>query len=211
MALAESVARTQHPDFLLWLNNDVLLHANAVDILLEVSDLQSAAIVVGSTIEPTSRAVTYGGFKRRRGFGMSFVRVAPAPKPQLIDAFNGNIVLVAKVAYEALGGIDGGFAHSMADLDYGLRAKVQGLSPVLAPGVQGDCTNDHRHAYLEDPQMSFRARIRSLEERKNVPISSRLRFLKRHCRFAWPAFVLSPYVRIAVRHLQLQRKTARRE
>ena len=67
MSLAWSTAGYQGFDYYLWLNDDVELFDNALPKLLGIYEAASIAkpfILIGSTCDPVSGQVTYGGAKR---------------------------------------------------------------------------------------------------------------------------------------------------
>ncbi len=144
MALAEQVALDGDPDYLLWLNDDVVLDTNAVARLLAVyREVESPnCIVVGAVCDPASREVTYSGLRRVGIHPLRLEIVSPEGSPQQVEMFNGNVVLVPRGAYRAVGPIDGRFAHAQADLDYGLRARKVGVAAFLAPRTVGTCVRD---------------------------------------------------------------------
>ena len=139
MQLAESQAVPERPEFLLWLNDDVMLDATAVDRLLTASTNCSDAIVVGALLDPDTNEITYSGVVRSWWHPLRTRLVEPGDCPQEADMFNGNVVLVPRRVYERVGAIDGGFSHGQADFDYGLRAKRAGFRVVVAPGSFGTC------------------------------------------------------------------------
>jgi GT2 family glycosyltransferase len=139
MAWAERVARQSRPDYLLWLNDDVVLDADAVDRVLGLALDEPGAVIVGATRDPVSGVVTYGGRRLRGRHPQRFDQLPISDSPQECDTFNGNCVLVPRAVYELLDGIDGEFAHAYADDDYGMRARRQGVHVLQCPGSIGSC------------------------------------------------------------------------
>ena len=119
MALAEKCAAAHSPEYLLWLNDDVVLYETALATLLSAAaDHGAARIVVGYTLDPASGVPSYGGANRVDWHPLRFRLVTPvAGESTSSDTFNGNVVLVPKEVYEAVGGIDGSFEHAFADFD----------------------------------------------------------------------------------------------
>jgi len=198
MATAEDAAVTSEFDYLLWLNDDVVLDQGAVGRLMDtaVSAPGDAHIVVGAVRDPSSGTVTYSGFQRSRLHPLRFAKISPTDRPIEVDTFNGNAVLVSRGAFERVGRIDGEFEHAAADFDYGLRAAKLGVTPLLAPGTVGTCARDHGASPpWADPTLSVRDRLRALISKKGHPPRARARYLRRHGGRAWPVFWFSPYVR----------------
>ena len=128
MAIAERRAVEHRPDYLLWLNDDVVLQHDALGTLMAAMGGNVRRIVVGSVVDPVSGDVTYGGLDRVDWHPLRYRHVAPTDGvPRPVTTISGNVVLVPRCVYSEVGGIDGGFSHGRADWDYGLRAKRLGI------------------------------------------------------------------------------------
>lgn len=202
MRLAFTRAVPTRPDYLLWLNDDVVLDRDALKRLLATYAALCArrkplSVVAGSTRDPQTGATTYGGVRRtsllRR---MAFARVAPTDTPQSCDTMNGNVVLVPRSVYSVVGNIDETFTHAMGDLDYGLRARSAGCQVFLAPGHVGTCSANPRAGTFRDETLSRRERLRLVDSPKGLPFSEWAALCRRHGGPLWPALALSPYVRM---------------
>jgi GT2 family glycosyltransferase len=141
MAAAENVAlgRAAADDCFLWLNDDVELDDDALLRLITASRSIPNRVLIGATQDPTTGTVSYGGFKRKGWHPLKFQFVLPANRPKMVDAFNGNVVLVPVDVARAMGGINGRYSHAFADIDYGLRLAAAGRSALLLPGTFGSC------------------------------------------------------------------------
>lgn len=203
MALAERHAKARRPDYLLWLNDDVVLYDTAVTTLMAARDMtEDRRIVVGSVVDPETGTPTYGGADRVDWHPMRFRLVAPtggAPRPA--TTFNGNVALVPRPVYSSVGGIDGHFAHAYADFDYGLRARSLGFQSVVAGSAVGTCGRDPA-ARWRDPSLPLATRYRLMLDRKGVPTGSYARYLRRHGGPLWPLYFLGTYVKLAVDHVR---------
>ncbi len=200
MAMAESAAITSRPDYLLWLNDDVVLDADAVRRLRAVAMMPgwSSAIVAGALQDGESGRLTYSGVRRVDWHPMRYELVPPGDEPAEADTFNGNVVLVPRDVYGSVGGIDGCFAHAMADFDYGLRARRLGFPVVVMPGRAGCCTRGSSPLARDG---SIREQLRTLLSPKGLPPRSLARYLYRHGGALWPVFVASPYVKFGAKAL----------
>ncbi len=138
----DALADASPDDYLVWLNDDVALDPDAFARILQVSGSHPGAIVVGSTRDPTTGAITYGGFESSGWHPLAFRAVPPSNEVRAVATFNGNLVFVPVEVARLLRGIDGRFSHGLADIDYGLRAKRLGIQVLLAPGNYGTCSRN---------------------------------------------------------------------
>jgi GT2 family glycosyltransferase len=192
------------PDYLLWLNDDVVLDPDALKRLLATfavlcASRQPLSVVVGSTRDSQTGATTYGGFRRTsRLRRMDFARVAPTDTPQSCDTMNGNVVLIPRSVYSIVGNIDEKLRYAMGDLDYGLRARSAGCQVFLAPGHVGTCSENPRAGTWRDETLSRRERLRRAVLPNELPVAQWVALCRRHGGPLWPALALSPYVRLMV-------------
>lgn len=198
MATAEEHALRRNPDFLLWLNDDVLLDLDAIATLTATATASiDRRIVVGSTIDPETGFPTYGGLERIDWHPLRYRLVAPTDgKSRVVDTMNGNVVLVPMAVYRDLRGIDGAFLHAYADFDYGLRARRLGIATVVTPTTVGTCSRGVSRESWRDTSLLFRDRCRLILDRKGLPLRSHARYLRRHGGMAWPVFFAAPYLRL---------------
>lgn len=195
MAMAERAAMSEDPDLLLWLNDDVILDPDGLARLLSVHADKPDAIVVGNVRDPDTGDRTYGGRHRRGRHPQRFVVQPPVDRVQEVHAFNGNVVLIPRIARNAVGPIDGLFAHAYADDDYGLRALERGVPILCAPGTVGICSPNQA-----DPSpSSVRAAWKRLQSPRGLPWRSQVRYLRRHGGPLWPAYFAWGYARAIMR------------
>jgi GT2 family glycosyltransferase len=193
MRLAEDAARSRHYDYMLWLNDDVVLAPDAVRRLLSVARRAGdAAIVVGALRDPGTGETTYSGLRRSRWHPLRWQALEPAHLALEADTFNGNVVLVPRRVCEAVGGIDGRLVHAAGDLDYGLRARKLGFPTLLAPAHVGTC---ERGEALRTADAPLRQAIRMLFGPKGFPPGPRARYLLRHGGPLWPLYWIAPYAK----------------
>lgn len=124
---------------LLWLNDDVKLDPKALASLVNTAKVNQKAILVGATVDPEDGQTTYSGLRRSGFHPLSHALVEPDGSLQSIDTFNGNFVLVPVEIAEQLRGIDGEYAHALADIDYGARARRAEVPLLLLPEPVGTC------------------------------------------------------------------------
>lgn len=176
-------------DYIVWLNDDVALDPDAFSSIKATLASVPDAVVVGAMRDPESGVTTYSGMRKTGYHPLKFGLVPPSGTAQEIDVFNGNLVFVPLVVARSLGGIDGGFSHALADIDYGLRCAKAGVRVVLAPSTYGNCPRNSPPGRAS-VRVSWRAftgpkgggNFRSLRRilRKNKPLT-------------WPLAVMATY------------------
>jgi GT2 family glycosyltransferase len=197
MARAEAHAVQSDPDYVLWLNDDVVLAPHALGSLLQTSSSAASAIAVGAVADPTTRQITYTGLRRIDRHPMHFRPMRPTCDPSEVDTFNGNVVLVPRSVYLAVGGIDGAFGHALADLDYALRARRLGFRALLAPSIVGTCSRRDPSGSWRDRSLDPASRWRSAFGPKGVPPRATARYLRRHGGPLWWVFWSLTYLKLA--------------
>lgn len=126
-------------EYILWLNDDVVLDRDAFYRLSPLVDAHPGSILICAVRDPTSLDVTYSGFRRIGRHPLRLELVEPGDDVQPVDTFNGNLVLIPVDVAKTLGGIDGEYSHALADIDYGYRATRAGVPLFLVPGTFGSC------------------------------------------------------------------------
>lgn len=194
MATAEQMVlsrpNVQDDDYLVWLNDDVRVDADAVDRLAKWVETEPDAVLVGAVRDADTGKLTYSGLQRSGLHPLSFARVPPsANRLTAVDTFNGNLVVVPVRMARDLGGIDGNFSHAFADIDYGLRAWTAGVPVWLAPGTFGTCSLNAVPARVSLGR-DWR-RFTGPKGGGNLP--SIVRLLKKVAPKTWPVYVASTY------------------
>jgi GT2 family glycosyltransferase len=201
MRVALAHAHERHPDLYLWLNDDVELDPDALARLLTTHERLAAdgrppSIVVGSTRDPETGQLTYGGVIRPdRWRPMLYERVRPGEHPLPAETMNGNCVLVPREVVTRIGNLSPAYTHGMGDYDYGHRATRAGCEVWVAPGTIGTCSRN-----------PARPRAGSFDEHRRqatsptggLPPTEWLTFARRWAGPLWPIYGLSPYVRRSV-------------
>jgi GT2 family glycosyltransferase len=192
MALAEKavLATAQKSgDFVVWLNDDVTVDLTAFQLLRQTIDQHPGSVVVSAMREPSTGVLTYSGLRRDGRHPLSYGLVPASQASQRVETFNGNLVVVPVQVARRLRGIDGGFSHAFADVDYGLRCGRAGVPVILAPGTQGTCAHDPAPA-----RGTAREDWRSFTGPKGGGnYRSVRRILRRSNRLTWPLVVAATY------------------
>ena len=135
-----SAVQVDQWDAYLWLNDDLLLHQSAIDVML--SNYDGKRIIVGELVDKSGEIV-YG--VREKGL------------------FTGNCVLIPRAVYERLGLICGDYSHAWADSDYAMRARRAGIS-VVSAGIVGVTEGHPNRPSLKN--RSLRERLLLLKDPK---------------------------------------------
>ncbi len=195
MALAEKYALAQgmrQGDYLLWLNDDVELYLDAIEVLLKTDGQTGTGVVVGSVcLGPESDQISYSGLKRTSVRKFGFRKVAPTGSSEYVDSFNGNVVLLSFDAHQAIGRIEGRYAHALADIDYGLRAVKAGHRPILAGTSVGWCAPNSP----VPTESLWPAWKRHVSLTSAFHPSSYALFLRKHDHRLWPLRFIASYFR----------------
>jgi GT2 family glycosyltransferase len=190
-------------DHYLWLNDDTLLQADALQRLLEQAERVRRAdgrpaIVVGATADAGGR-VSYGGsvaHSRLKRF--SYHPVWHEREPQRCDAMNGNCVLIPRAIALQVGNLDPVYEHAMGDTDYALRARRAGYAVYVAAGIVGRCSNNPAKGTFNDRSLPLTTRWRLMMGRKGLPVRSWWHFTRRHGGLLWPLYFTWPYAKLAL-------------
>ena len=205
----EAALRIGFDDYL-WLNDDTLLQPDALARLLSSRDrlraqARSPVLMVGSTVDAATGAVTYGGERlASRWRPLRVERVLPGAAPQACDSMTGNIVLVSAEAARRVGNVDPVFEHSMGDTDYALRARALGVQVWVDAGVHGTCSDNLARGTWVDATQTLSRRWRDMHTRKGLPWRSWLVLTRRHGGPLWPLHFVLPYAKVIAQGLLRQ-------
>ena len=198
MREAFTYAHAGDPDHYLWLNDDVELDPDAIARLYvahgELAQRRpAAAIVAGSTRDPQTGELTYGGVVRPdRLRRMRYSIVEPTETLQQVETMNGNCVLVPRQVAARLGNLTAAYTHGMGDYDYGHRATRAGFEIWITPGTIGTCARNP--APVRATTLSEQRR-RTTSAKNGLPPAEWTTFVRRWGGPLWPALALSPYLR----------------
>lgn len=197
-------------DYYLWLNNDTFVYPNALNNLLETFHNlrvqgEHRAIVAGSTCDPNTKALTYGGVVRRsRWRPLKFDLLEPGEEAKRCDTMNGNCVLIPREVVQVVGNLEPAFTHYAGDWDYGLRAGQQGCTVWVAPGYVGTCSQNYQPGSEADSSVALAEGLKKIAQPKGLPVREQVLhpfgewkvFAQRHGGLLWPIYWLIPYRRL---------------
>ena len=197
MARAQEAAlRVARPDYLCWLNDDVTLVPDALEVLFRtVRGIEPAGAVVGPLADAETREISYSGYVRTGARPTQLQHVVPEGEPLEVDNFNGNVVLLPRIVYERVGSLDARYEHSYGDTDYGYRIAQMGLRTVLASRVVGHCSRNSADGTWRDPRLRVLRRLTLLGSRKGIPPRSYVHFQRQYGGRRWPINVAGTYAR----------------
>lgn len=192
MRFAWKSALIDSPDYFLLINDDTDLKEDAIVKLLNFYNLKNSApatITIGSTLDRDKDLVSYGGRILCNKRKVNSTRVYSETEYLECDMANANIMLVPKFVVAKIGILSDKFTHSMADLDYVLRAKNAGIKTIVVPGILGYCQDDHGNNW-KSSEASLKERIEYLKSPKGLAYKEYMWFIKEHFIFNVPeAFI----------------------
>ena len=179
----------------LLLNDDTYIFENFFDGLLEADKqyrqkFNRSGVYIGTTIDPKSEEITYGGSRLTNRLMYTFKRVIPGDRIQSCDLGNANIMYVSSNVQEKVGVLSKGYLHGIGDYDYTLKCLKHKITPVIMPGINGYCEFDHKEMYEGFEKLSFEERKKYLYSPLGIDFKSRLLYMKRHFPFRAPLFYL---------------------
>lgn len=198
MRRAFAAAIAEDHDFYLWLNDDTIVDPEALRTLLDThavlaEGLRRPCIVAGSTRDPETGTLTYGGvFRPSRLRPLRFDLIPPTQRPRRCETMNGNCVLIPRAVAQRVGNLEPAYQHGMGDYDYGLRARAAGCEVWITPGTIATCATNPQVRSDERPLREEWQRVRST---KGLPPSDWKVFSRRWAGVLWPVYWLSPFVR----------------
>jgi GT2 family glycosyltransferase len=204
MRMAFAAAMAEGFDAYVWWNDDTKLMEDALFRLLtcarQVEPQLGPTIVVGSTCDPMTGELTYGGWRKCSSWRrLDFIPVEPDKSlPLRVDTMNGNLVLIPAAVASICGNMESRFLHRLADHDYGLRATKASIPVILAPGFFGQCPRNSSAGTWRDGSISLRARWKHLMSPRGMDPREWLLFTRRHYGILWPLYLISPYLKTII-------------
>jgi GT2 family glycosyltransferase len=189
---------TDDSDFIVWLNDDVVVDPDSFRRLLHEQSFTPNGVIVGAMRDPLTSETTYSGFVRSRWHPLSFTTVLPSAHPKKIATFNGNLVMVPMGVARLLEGIDGAFSHALADIDYGLRCQALGIPVSLGGSTFGTCSFNPP----PPPRPFKKSWIAFTGPKGGGNYRSIKHFVKRHEPNKWPASAAVTYAMWFVRQIR---------
>lgn len=185
-------------DYVVWLNEDVVLVPDALGRLVEIIQATESDIVIGQTYSRSGQ-ITYGGYSRKsRLRSLHFDRLIAEEAHLPAHTFNGNIVLLGPKALQQIGPFLHGYKHYLADMAYGLEAKRRGLTTNVAAGISGYCEPNSGSNPALDPNLKRLLRLSLLNKPQGLPILQQWKFSIRYGGAQGLIYFLATYIRFFV-------------
>lgn len=188
-------------DFYLLLNDDTVLFENFFDVIFEshqkcMDKYGEGGVYVGSTQDPSTGMISYGGAVINSRLRYTFTKVEPDGDIHECDLGNANVMMVHKNVVDKVGILSNGYEHGAADFDYTLKAKKKGIPVVVATEYCGFCTNDHKGMYHNFDKKSLKERIDYLYSPTGIAFRSRLRFMRKFFPMRYPLFFIVGWIKV---------------
>ncbi len=206
MAAARDATQQAPPDLYLWLNDDVMLDEDALELLLA----ERRAIEESGFVDPVLSGpqrdlrdmVQYSGrrFERTRPW-MTTTYVLPSGTAERVDLIPGNCILVSTERLDAADPFDGVFQHGWLDWHFAMKVNAIGGSTWIASRSVGICPRG-LPTWI-DPEIPASKAVRSFVDRarNGVVLTPPIRFYRRYAGVGWPvnvALLVSNRVRVGM-------------
>jgi GT2 family glycosyltransferase len=179
-------------DYYLLVNDDVEFADGAVERLL--AEYAPHTALVGPMSDKNGN-FSYGGVRYTNG--IHYEEVKPDDKDRTCDTFNMNCLLVDRDVFMETPNFDEHYIHTLADFDYGLTMKRNGIRCIVASGYVGICAKNDSKGGWTDRSLSRRERMKQKESIKGAPFRPWFHFLKKNFGIRQAAiYSATPYIRI---------------
>ena len=188
-------------DGYLWLNDDTKILPSFWNELLEtdifsVNKVGKRGIYVGSTCDPKTKELTYGGFSFINKWTLKDCFVYPNGKDIVAcECAHGNITYVSKEVVEVMGVFCDKYLHGGGDHDYTYLAYKHGFPIWVMKSYVGECENDHHDKSNKYSSMSLKQRIAYLYSPFGYNLKNTLLFNKRCFPYRVPFVYMKGYLK----------------
>jgi GT2 family glycosyltransferase len=179
-------------DYYLLVNDDVEFADGAIERLL--AEYAPHTALVGPMSDKNGN-FSYGGVRYTNG--IHYEEVKPDDKDRSCDTFNMNCLLVDRDVFMETPNFDEHYIHTLADFDYGLSMKRNGIRCFVASGYVGICPKNASQGGWTDRSLSRRERMKQKESIKGAPFGPWFHFLKKNFGIRQAVvYSATPYIRI---------------
>lgn len=135
-------ALSKGADCCIWLNDDTLPKAGAIQSLVDYCSEHPKTIAAANILDTDTHEPSYGGVARQN-FKIIPV-LSKRQQPILCDGLNGNLVCLPATLIDTIGYPDNDlYPHYHGDTIYTRRAQRSGYRLVILPDAIAYCKNDH--------------------------------------------------------------------
>lgn len=149
-------------DFFLWMDYDLRLKDNALQVFFENSEFLRHKAIIAGTVAASDKSLMFGG-RSRHGRLLEPDQTIPVP----CHLYDMDLVLVPQYAFSKLETPVNIFRQSFFDYGYGDKAAKAGVARVIAPGVLAEADRKNAVPVWKDPSNSTVDRIRGLLKAAN--------------------------------------------
>jgi GT2 family glycosyltransferase len=171
--LAWEHASKTNPDYYLTLNDDLALHPNAIQSMLDASFRCGVkSLIVGPTECSKSGRISYTGRNKAAWPWQEDLWIPPGNEPIRCDMAVGNCLLVSSEVFRLVGMIDSQrFPHNFGDSALSLVASQFGISTFVAPSVVGvnEANSIHLNMPWHNRRLKFLETFRRCLAQKHYP------------------------------------------
>lgn len=210
MRVAYAGALRTGAEYIIWMNDDVVLFEDAVVKAIGLSRQLGSIngtenVVVGAMKSALTGQVTYSGFRQRsRLRPLLLERLDPSPSlPVECDTVNANFLLIPRGVAIKVGGIPRAYIQSLADIDLGYSARKHGFKLWIAPGYAGTCeANEQGRRAWRAAGISLSERFRRLKHPLGSPPMATFVFCLRNFPMLAPIQMSSVYFGLLWAHFK---------
>lgn len=173
-------------DWVLIVNNDVVLEPNWLEVLLSSAERENAAFAVGKLLRPDSQQIdgsfdliSRAAYAWRSGYGKPDGPIWSQRRRIFFAPMTA--ALFRKAVFDQIGTLDTRFESYYEDVDVGVRCALAGLEGIYDPAAVA------RHMSKTTLGRSA-ARVYYLTARNQIFVIARYYSTKTLRRFAWPIF-----------------------
>lgn len=194
MRLAWKEAARNNYDFYFWLNDDTNLFPTALSELFHAYEFlysknQQPALICGAcSAEVGVDEFAYGG---RSESGP----VVPNGNLQACKYINGNVVLISKEIFGALGNLSDDYTHGMGDFDYGLRALRAGFKCYTTKEYIAACPPNGNTPIWCDPKEKLSKRLKNFYSPLGLNYREYITFRRKFWPKEWYVFAIKAYLK----------------
>ncbi len=172
MLVAWKEALKRYYDEYIWLNDDVKLYPDFYKEL-KTCCKNDDCIISGLIEDIDKKQIIYGGYDANKQL------VKATGKSQEIFWMNGNVVLVPRKVVEKIGILDSNYIHDLGDVDYGMRARENGISVLstrkaIAAGYRNDVCRVRKWG------TTLLQRFKALNKPLGSPLDKNFYFRRKH-------------------------------
>lgn len=198
----------------LLLNDDTNVFDNLFEQLQKthqycLNTYNTGGVYIGSTINPETNKISYGGSNLTNRFLYKFKKVIPNGQVQTCELGNANIMFAHSSVVKKVGVLSKGYAHGVADYDYTLKCIKKKIPVLITPEFCGTCEYDHKNMYHNFKEKTFKERMAYFHHPLGIDFKSRLQYMRKFFPLRYPIFFIVGYLKVFFPKFYVNRMTKR--